>query len=157
MANVNKVLTITIVTIFAFGLIFFIYRLDVSRWQQLSQQTPIPSTKVTKMLANQSPKYFPTGVFFEPDTKFIASYNTEFSDGKVWATRVYESNVPSEKIKSDYENYLKTLSNWTVGKAYSSGNSIFLSASKGKEFLIINISTGGSKNTVSVRFITSQP
>lgn len=107
---------------------------------------------------NQLPRYFPPNVFKEPDARIIDSYNTTFPDGRIWATIVYETSVSTDKLKTDYESYLRSLNGWNVGKIYSRGENIFLSAAKDKESLVISFTSesSNSKTRVTISYQTSK-
>jgi len=82
----------------------------------------------------------------EPDAKVVENYNTEFENGRVWATRVYTTTVAADKIKGDYETYFKSLSGWTISKIYYRENQTFMAASREQESLVIIIADKKKQN-----------
>jgi len=112
------------------------------------------SYAVTKVSFDRLPQYFPAGVFMEPDARVIDNYNTEFSDGRIWATRVYETGVGTDKIRQDYEGYLKSLSGWVVSKPYSRDVNLYLSAGKGQESLVVHVYSQPGRNRVTISYQT---
>ncbi len=153
----NKILVLVIVLI-VLSLGFFVVLPYRKLWQKSSENSPqnTPVFKIANVPSSQLPKYFPAGVFMEPDAKIVENYNTDFEDGRIWATRVYQSLVPANKIQADYEAYLKSLSGWTMSKIYHRENQTFLAAAKSVESLVVTIIDKGGQtaNSVTISYQT---
>lgn len=111
---------------------------------------------VTKVPFNQLPRYFPASVFMEPDAKIVENYNTKFPDGRVWATRVYETAVDLTTLKKDYESYLNGLNGWIMSKPYQrGGNDVFLTVARGQDSLVVHLSQQSSgPNLITISYQT---
>ena len=88
------------------------------------------------------------------DAILVENTSTKLPDGRIWATRSYETNVPLATLRDDYEKYLKTLGrDWAKPDTHQRGKDTFvLSAQRNKKLLVISLSKSETKNLVKITF-----
>lgn len=154
----NKVILLIFLLV-GLGVLIYSYPLITRRTTLAPLQQPairnIPLE--TEVPFDRLPQNFPEEVFVPADSKLIKNTNTSFPDGRLWATRVYETSASVETLQKDYEAYLQSLEGWSVPELYARGKSdIYLSTQKDQDSLVIYLRRGKDKSLVDISLVTKK-
>ncbi len=121
-----------------------------------------PAATVQNLPAYSLPEKFPISVPMESGAKIVGNYNATSADGKIQATRTFESEKSVDDNFALYKSYVMDRQNgWTylneVNDPANAGHkAIFASGANG--ILNINISAGSVSGTsvVDISFLASK-
>jgi hypothetical protein len=120
-----------------------------------------PINKVVNVTETQLPEKFPGGVPIEPGAKIVKNYNSISPDGRVQASRVFES---SKSVGDNYDFYKEFLSRpkngWRIileNGADPNNKALFARNAEG--VLNVHITPGKQAGTaiVDLSFLASRP